>query len=142
MEPIIERRLRSLRAGLWFMAGLTLALGATFLAGDLGFSGPEVAFPYGWVVLWLVSLIGCPPLGIVLLVGPAWRSLPLQRRRGTALGFLVIALVDLVFVSIRSTIEGTGPGLWFVALAYALILLLAVISTQPQRARQGDDLFP
>ena len=73
MDGVIEKRLQSFQRGLWFMGGLTLALTGTFLAGDLRSGAPS--FPYGWVVLWLLSLIGCVPLGIVLLIGPSWRAL-------------------------------------------------------------------
>ena len=135
MENVVERRFRSFQNALAFMAGLTLGLAVTFLTGDLAFG--SIGFPFGWTVLWLVSLIGCLPLGVVMLIGPSWRTLPLARRRGTAVGFLAIGLVDLVTVAL-----GAGFLLWGIVLAYALVMLLAVVATQPPRSRPSEELFP
>ena len=77
-----------------------------------------------------------------MLIGPTWRSLPLTNRRGTALGFMAIGLLDLISVSLRGSLEGSGPGLWMVVVVYGLIIVLTGVATQPRRLRSGDDLFP
>lgn len=141
MDNAVERRLAAYRYGLWFMLGVTTALAVTFIAGNVP---KETAFLNGWAVLWLVSIIGCPPLGVVMLIGPVWRTLPLAARRRTAIGYLTVGLLDLLILAVGLSLAlgPLGPGLWLLASVYALGVVAAIVATQPARRRAGEDLFP
>ena len=138
----IERRLTSYRLGLWFILGVTLAVAVVFLAGDLPFA--EGRFAYGWTTLWLLSLIGCIPIGVVILIGPVWRTLPLTRRRWIAIGYLTLGFLDLLTLAagMLLTFGASGPGLWLLSLVYALGIGLAIQATQPAKRKAGEEMFP
>jgi hypothetical protein len=142
VQTLVERRLALYRYGLYFVLGIATTLAATSLAGDLALN--EMHFPFGWAVLWLVSFIGCLPLGVVMLVGPVWRTLPLTRRRGTALGYLAVGLVDLATLAglTSLTLGSSGPLLWLLVVVYALGLVAAIVATQPPGRRGGEEIFP
>jgi hypothetical protein len=142
MEAVVQRRLAVYHVGLWICLGVTLALAVTLLAGDLAV-GPA-AFPRGWATLWLLSIIGAPPLGIVMLIGPVWRTLPLARRRATAIGYIAVGGLDLAMLAIGmyTTYGPSGPTLWLLTSIYALGLALTVLATRPVRRREAEELFP
>jgi hypothetical protein len=142
MEAVVQRRLAFYQVGLWVCLGVTLALAVTLLAGDLAVGPAD--FPYGWATLWLLSIITAPPLGIVMLIGPVWRTLPLARRRATAIGYIAVGGLDLATLALgmSTTFGPSGPALWLLTSIYALGLALAVLATRPARRRGAEELFP
>ncbi|HSB89040.1 MAG TPA: hypothetical protein VLD63_03325 [Anaerolineales bacterium] len=142
MEAVLQRRLAVYHVGLWVCLGVTLALAVTLLAGDLAVGPAD--FPYGWATLWLLSIIAAPPLGIVMLIGPVWRTLPLARRRATAIGYLIVGGLDLGILAagIALTLGPLDFGFWLLPLLYAVGVALAILATHPPRRKQGEELFP
>ena len=75
VEEKLIRDLQRLRELFLVFLGVAVALLVTAAAGDT--PSFYTGIPLGWFTLWIVLTIGSIPLGILLLLGPGWRRLPL-----------------------------------------------------------------
>jgi hypothetical protein len=125
VEDKFIRDLQRLRELFLIFLGIAVALLVTAAAGDTPsfYSG----IPLGWFTLWIVLTIGGIPLGILLLLGPGWRRLPLLQRRGVAMGLLMIGFIN--FFSLTLQINRVSPGFptFICPVVYALILFVVYV---------------
>ncbi len=80
--------------------------------------------------------------GIVMLVGPSWRSVDFAQRRGVAFGYLGVGFINTLGLAVWSSLDSSGPALWYLVTAYALVLLVVYAATQPRRRAADEELFP
>ena len=138
MEEAVERRIQPHRLLAAFLLGASVAL---LLTTPVGGPNPR-GLSLGWFGLWLVSTLGAAPLGVMLLVAPSWRVLPVESRRGPAIVYLtstffgVLALATLLVSTYR-----LAPAICLPA-GFALVLGLLSIRLYPASAAKADDLFP
>jgi hypothetical protein len=140
VESLYLRRLAQFRKALLFLAGCSSALFVTIVTGDL--SSLNSAFPSGWFVLWLLTIIGSVPLGIVMLIGSGWKELPMVERRATAMGFLAVGFVDLLGLAIHLAVESAGPVVWLPVGLYMLGLFAAYSRAYAGPAAAKEEVFP
>ena len=95
----LEKRLELWKR--WLLVGtgasITLLVWAIVDLPNLG-----RAYAPGWFYVWPFFQIAITPAGLVLLIGKAWRELPLSQRLDTAFGYLGVAWLTLLAFGIKS----------------------------------------
>lgn len=108
------------------------------LAGDI-----DRETPWGWFVLWFLTTVSSIPFGIVMLTGRWWKEIPLEKRRGTAMGYLIVGFVNLISLALdlrwySMSYIFTVP----LALLYGVALLLVNIRLRGMGITEKEELFP
>lgn len=125
MEDRYIQELHRLREVFLILLGIAIALLVTVAAGDTPSFNFEI--PLGWFTLWTVTTIAGVPLGIVLFVGPGWRRLPLVKRRGIAMGFLLIGFINLFSLTIHVFHVSPGFPIYICPVVYTLLLFVVYV---------------
>jgi hypothetical protein len=131
--------LHRLRELFLIFIGIAVTLLVTAASGDTpSFTS---GIPLGWFTLWIVLTISGIPLGILLLLGPGWRRLPLLQRRGIAMGFLMIGFIN--FFSLALHLFRVSPGFpaFICPVVYALILFVVYVRVYIGEDRK-EEYFP
>jgi hypothetical protein len=81
-------------------------------------------------------------LGVMLLVAPSWRVLPIESRRGPGIGYLAACFFDLLALAalLVSTYRVT-PAICLPA-GSALVPAYLSLRLYPASAAKAEDLFP
>jgi len=93
-----EKRIQALnenQKALLVIYGIVGTLLLLSLAGDTNHEAH-----WGWFVLWFITTVSSIPFGIVMLIGRWWKEIPLEMRRGTAMGYLLVGLVNLISLAL------------------------------------------
>jgi hypothetical protein len=137
-DELLVHRLRTYRQALLVVLGVAFTLLVVVLPGG---TVPGVV-PPGWVALWVLTTFGGIPLGVLLLVGKGWRGMPMIQRRGTAMGFLLVGLINS-FSLILGILYGHGDAgpLFCLPAAYGVALLL-VYTRVFGDGQAHEELFP
>ena len=108
------------------------------LAGD---TNHEAHF--GWFVLWFMTTVSSIPFGVVMIIGRWWKEVPLEMRRGTAMGYLLVGFVNLISLALDLR--------WY-SMSYVFTIPLAlfygagllVVNTRLRAVGNGEkeELFP
>jgi len=120
-ESKYRRSLLEFRRALLFVFGSVFTLLVTAAAGDTTPGKALFGVLIGWFILWLITTIGGIPLGIVMLIASGWRQLPLTERRGIAIGYLLVGLVNFLSLSIH--VAHSVPGFP----AYAPVVIYGLV---------------
>jgi len=105
-------------------------------------SDPDASFTIdGWYAVWFVLVLACLTPGILLLLGPSWRVVPLAQRLGTGFGFLGSAWTALMAFDLRISALDVPPAFHFVVALFGLALLLAYLILK-RKLSVGEELFP
>jgi hypothetical protein len=124
-------------------------LGAVFglgMAVTLLFAAPRpdgglLTLPPGWFGLWLASTLGAAPLGIMLLVAPAWRDVPIEERRAPAAAYLAACFLNLTALAVMLS-RALGPWPWILLPAGFAALAAVLLLRQLPSPITKVDLFP
>lgn len=129
------QRLKVLREVLLVGSGVALTLLLTVFR-----HGGE-SLPFGWTALWLITTLGCVPMGIFLLIGRSWRDVPLGLRRGLVMGYLLVGFVNFFSLALNVMYTSEVAPILCVPLAYALGL--GVVYLRVFRGEgKAEELFP
>jgi len=140
MEERLRRFLEVLRRTLPGVYGVVFSLFFITLLGDT--HSVRGGFPVGWLILWLLSTILCTPVGVYILLSPRWRALPLEERRGTAMGYMLIAGFNLLSLALHYRWT-TDIGLLFIlACMYAGLMAFLYWAMYIKVGKQKEELFP
>jgi hypothetical protein len=139
-EGVNSQRLRGLREGLLFLWGCVFALIVLAVSGGLQDFQSQLAL--GWGFLWLLTVIGSVPLGIVMLIGPGWKAIPLADRRGTAMGYLLLGFVDVLALALLLAAQWVGHVIWIPVGLYGLGLFAAYAKAFADRRASSEETFP
>ena len=138
MEEAVERRIQPHRLLAAFLLGASVAL---LLTTPVGGPNPRGISP-GWFGLWLVSTLGAAPLGVMLLVAPSWRVLPIESRRGPAIVYLTTFFFDvLALATVLVSTYRIAPAICLPA-GLALVIAYLFIRLFPASPPKADDIFP
>ena len=136
-EDKLNRALREFKQALLVIFGIALSLLVIALSG----TEPRLAVPWGWSALWVATTVGSIPLGIVMLIGSWWRKLPLVERRGPAMGYLLVGLINFISLSLELLWETSGT-LVICPIVYGLLLLPVYVRVYNVEDREKEELFP
>lgn len=140
-ENKYRRSLLEFRRALLFIFGSVFTLLVAAAAGDTTRGEALFGVPIGLFILWLVTTIEGIPLGIVMLVAPGWRQLPLTERRGIAVGYLLVGLVNFLSLSFHVTHAVPGFPAYAPAVIYGLAFS-AVYAKVYATDEISEELFP
>lgn len=129
------QRLKVLREVLLVGSGVVLTLLLTVFR-----RGGE-SLPFGWTALWLITTLGCVPMGIFLLIGRSWSDVPLGLRRGLVMGYLLIGFVNFFSLALNVMYTSEVAPILCVPLAYALGLGVVYLRLFRGESK-AEELFP
>ncbi len=138
-ENRIEQ-LRRLKRDLLVVYGIVITLFIVAAAGDTALGQERI--PIGWFGLWLLTTLGSFALGTALLIAPKWRRVDLLHRRGTALGYLLVGLINLMSLSFHILHVAPGAPIFVCPVSYALLLLVIYARVTPGEEKIEEELFP
>jgi hypothetical protein len=95
----------------------------------------------GWYGVWFVLVLATLTPGIMLLLYPSWRFLPLTLRLNTGFVFLVEAWTALFAFEIRLAALDVPALFHFLVVGFGLILLVAYLLLK-RKLRVGEEIFP
>lgn len=136
-EEKLNRALHEFKQALLVIFGIALSLLVISLSG----TEPQISVPWGWSALWFATTIGSIPLGIVMLIGSWWRKLPLVERRGPAMGYLLVGLINFISLSLEWLWETSGT-LVICPIVYGLLLLPVYVRIFNVKDGEKEELFP
>jgi len=139
-EEKSTRRLHQARIALGFVLGSVGTLFVTAVAGDLQYT--PGGLPFGWFFVWLMTTLGSIPLGIVMLTGAQWRTVPLAQRRGPAMGYLFAGFVNVLGFALQLAAQSAGPVVWLPVALYALALFVIYARLYASGETTKEELFP
>lgn len=129
------QRLKVLREILLVSAGVVLTLLVTVFRQGLE------DLPFGWTALWVITTLGCVPMGIFLLIGRAWKGVPLGQRRGLVMGYLLVGFVNFFSLALNVMYTSEVAPILCVPLAYALGLGVVYLRVFRGESK-AEELFP
>ncbi len=129
------QRLKVLREVLLVGSGVVLTLLLTVFR-----HGGE-SLPFGWTALWLITTLGCVPMGVFLLIGRTWRDVPLGLRRGLVMGYLLAGFVNFFSLALNVMYTSEVAPILCVPLAYALGLGVVYLRLFRGESK-AEELFP
>jgi hypothetical protein len=138
-ENRIEQ-LRRLKRDLLVVYGIVITLFIVAAAGDTALGQERI--PIGWFGLWLLTTLGSFALGTALLIAPKWRRVDLLHRRGTALGYLLVGLINLMSLSFHILHITPGAPIFVCPVSYAILLLVIYAHVTPSEEKIKEELFP
>ena len=139
-EDQLRKNLSDFKQALWFVCGISFSLLILAAAGDVNQAG-WFELPAGWFALWIGTTVASIPLGLILIIGKRWRSLPIQERRLTATGYLLVGLSNLIALSFIVTYAYPGFPIYVCPTLYATSILPFVARAHQQDFKE-DELFP
>ncbi len=135
------RRLATLKRDMLIVVGVAFTLLILAAVGDTRFSSSGF-IPVGWLGLWIVSTLGSIPLGIVLLIGPSWRSVSLRERRGIAMGYLIVGFVNLLALAMHLMHASNAVPFFMCPVGYGVVVLALYARVYGSDERIEEELFP
>lgn len=145
MEPI-EKELDRWKQVLLVCGGAAAALLVIALADVSRMirlaSQPDLVMDVdGWSGAWLVLELATLPAGLILLILPHWRALPIRRRLNAAFGFLLAAWVGWLAFALRTSALAATPAFYWAAVVLGTLLLAAYLLVR-KRDHQPEEMFP
>ena len=108
------------------------------LAGDTNHAAHR-----GWFVLWFLTTVSSIPFGVVMIIGRWWKEVPLELRRRTAMGYLLVGFVNLISLTLDLRWYSMS---WVFTIPLALFygVALLVVNTRLRIVGIGEkeELFP
>jgi len=139
-EDVLTQRLQQLRSALLVVYGVVVTLLVVVLFGDLRDFFSEA--PAGWFTMWFLTTFASIPMGIFLLVGKTWRSIPLIERRGPGMAYLLAGFLNALSLALYSSVAGGEPSLLCLPGGYGLVLLLVYARIYHHEDRVREETFP
>ena len=141
-EEKVEKAYRQYKQALWVVAGVVLALFVTMASGD--YSRKYITPPFGYMSLWIITTVGSIPIGVRMIASRWWQPIPLRERRNTAMGYLVVGLVNLIGLGIFLQRASSGGCFLILTMCYGIVLIyvFARIFELENKVRDKDELFP
>jgi hypothetical protein len=137
---IRTRRLQSLRSALPAVYGVVGTLFVLAVAGDLRYFYAEA--PLGWYTLWLVTTFGSLIAGGLLLSARRWKPFNLVERRGPAMAYLLVGLINLLGLAIYAQVTVWDTAFFCAPLAYAIGLMAVFARVYVIEDRNKAETFP
>ncbi len=103
---------------------------------------------WGWYLVWLISQVAVTSAGIVVLIMPGWRTMPLRARLDTAFGYLAVAWFLFLSFIIKTNGDNGNPGGLVTLLFYGMVLgsglalVLIYVALRRSQAGKPEELFP
>ena len=95
----------------------------------------------GWYGVWFVLVLACLTPGILLLLGPSWRVVPLAERLGPGFGFMGTAWVAVLAFDFRVAALDVPPLFHCAVATFGVALVVAYLFLK-RRLVVGKELFP
>ena len=128
------------RSILLFLYGVSITLLWLVLSGDT--TSVRYAVPVGWFVIWLLSTSVGISLGIVMFIGGDWRKVPLEERRGTAMGYLIMGFINTLTIYFQTTQVDFLVNLLSIPIVVFGLFLLFVYWRAYNKEDRKDEIFP
>lgn len=142
MSEIISKNKKVLtleqsRSILLFLSGVSVTLLWMVFGSEAG------QIRYGaWVIPWVVSTSFGIGIGILMLIGEDWRKVPFEDRRGIAIGFLIMAYVNVITLMVYSwRVESWIIHPLFPAMVFGLFLYLVFWRVYRMEDKK-EEIFP
>jgi hypothetical protein len=96
----------------------------------------------GWFVIWLLSTSVGISLGIVMFIGGDWRKVPLEERRGTAMGYLIMGFINTLTIYFHTTQVDFLVNLLSIPIVVFGLFLLFVYRRAYNQEDRKEEIFP
>ena len=138
----IYNELEKYKKALLVVLGIVGTLLFTALIGDTRFYPGDA--PCGWFGLWFLTTVACIPLGIVMLFGNWWREIPLEDRRRTAMGYLLVGFINFISLAFLTRWYSIASYAFTIPLTvgYGIILLIITTRLNIVVKEEKEELFP
>lgn len=128
------------RSILLFLYGVSITLLWLVLSGDT--TSVRYTVPVGWFVIWLLSTSVGISLGIVMFIGGDWRKVPLEERRGTAMGYLIMGFINTLTIYFHTTQVDLLVNLLSIPIVVFGLFLLFVYRRAYNQEDRKEEIFP
>ncbi len=140
-EEKFTRHLHVFSQVLLVVWGIVFTLLFTTVAGD----ARRYVFgaPLGWSALWLITTIGSVTVGVAMLIGGGWKTLPILQRRGTAMGYLVAGFVNCLSLALHMLGTSRSFPIFIVPVfLYGLALTVVYVRVYGAEEKAKEEMFP
>lgn len=128
------------RSIMLFLYGVTITLLWLVLSGDT--NTIRYAVPVGWFALWLLTTALSISIGIVMLIGVDWRKMPLEERRGVAMGYLIMGFINSLTIFFHTARVDLLANLLSIPIAVFGLLLIYLYWRIYRAEDRKEEIFP
>ena len=128
------------RSILIFLYGVTITLLWLVLSGDT--NTIRYAVTVGWFVIWLITTAVGISIGIMIFIGSDWRKIPLEERRGLAMGYLIMGFINSLTIFFHTARVDVLANLLSIPIAVFGLLLVYVYWRVYRMEDRKEEIFP
>jgi len=139
-EEKYTRYLHVFSRALLVVLGIVFTLLVVVVSGDTMWYGHGA--PFGWFSLWFITTLGSVPLGVAMLIGSGWKKLPISRRRGTAMGYLLAGFVNFFSLAVHMSTTAPSVPVYVLPVGYGLALMVVYARVYNAEDKAKEEMFP